>query len=1237
MADEPIYDLTTERMYHRLPETFRMADRGQGYALKRYVRGMCAVEAELDLLSARFDRLDVIERAAKLDSPYSNYLRQHLVVQRTNLTGNPDFDAANGTTEVRRNLVPNPAFRTLSPTPTEVRRNYVTNPAFRAVSGTVEARRNLLLNPAFKAATAAVEVRRNLATDPSCEIGGAGGWSTNNGTYWTASNDSTHFHSGTKSRKSVAAAGQVGFSQTILSLYNVGGGIFPVTAGKTYTASIYLDANVAANGFITANFLDAGGAAVGVTLAGSSVAISAGDDGWFRSVLTAVAPVGATQIRLGAVINRAAGTGNTTATDIAWADDCLLEEFGVLLPYFDGSTAASDGLTYSWTGAANASPAIASGMQVTGWVTSVGLKKWQGADGQSIRVLYDGVASNLVLGPATTPVTTGDQIMWSIEVSSADVGSIYLQHFPSGGTGDTTSNSPVIATGPVSARSYWASKVVTDSTTDQTWVRFTNGMPGDYTFRKAMIEKSGAMQYPYFDGTTAAGSGLTYSWTGTANASASIATGNKPAGYPTQQGAAGYATDENLFQGRPAMRVAWLGAYSTLGAYVGGMSITGLVIGATYVASVWLWMGPGASASLPHVRVSGLASGTQPVTEGQWVQSVVTFVATSTTHVLHPVANGAATSQGQWTLVRDFILERADTVTPYFDGATLDADGLDYAWTGTADASQSVATGLKATGYANNDPTYFSPWTLPDPDGIGNISRMVIASANNSPFAPFLSITPRIPVTPGQVVTFSFEARNFGVTAGRTMRMMLYPVDSGGNLMTPVTALGTTALTTGWTRYVGSFTVPDGAVSMSPYMYPSSGPTWQKVIDGIDLRRFVIEIGCAMGTYFDGETIDANDLTYSWDGVADASASVADGVQIATWENAYLGKTIWQGNNGTEKTAKILNPGVLAYTAAQSVIYDLPNSLQQDDFVAKSFKVRSLSGSNINIQFALRAYQVSGTALSPDLTDTTSTTLPGNGDWVDISIPALNRAPANANYIGLIIRAGSGGWVGGEMFEIDKMITEKVDQAGSGTGEFFTGNSTPTHDNIYGWEGDPNLSFSTMSMMTAYTEDEEAALGWTPIDLTSDLVDPVTADAAWLNWLGQLVGVNTDTLLSEQERRDAVQFASSGFHAGSQTALEDAARSELTGTRYVRVYTHSTDDMAGIGTGTEWDILLVTKTSETPSVAQVVDTVIRKGAKPAGVRLYHKAYEVPWSISDTMDWDDRDALTWDEYEETGVV
>ena len=157
-----------------------------------------------------------------------------------------------------------------------------------------------------------------------------------------------------------------------------------------------------------------------------------------------------------------------------------------------------------------------------------------------------------------------------------------------------------------------------------------------------------------------------------------------------------------------------------------------------------------------------------------------------------------------------------------------------------------------------------------------------------------------------------------------------------------------------------------------------------------------------------------------------------------------------------------------------------------------------------------------------------------------------------------------------------------------------------------------------------------------PLGVTSDLVDGRTADDAWLPWLAQLFGVDIRYIRGEQELRDAIESGSSGFRSGSKQAIEDAVRSELTGTRSVAVFPHSTP--SGIGTGGPWDVLIVTRASETPGFAAVVEAVTRKGAKPAGVRLWHHVFQTEWDdIESTLPtWDDWQGKTWTRIEEIGL-
>lgn len=152
---------------------------------------------------------------------------------------------------------------------------------------------------------------------------------------------------------------------------------------------------------------------------------------------------------------------------------------------------------------------------------------------------------------------------------------------------------------------------------------------------------------------------------------------------------------------------------------------------------------------------------------------------------------------------------------------------------------------------------------------------------------------------------------------------------------------------------------------------------------------------------------------------------------------------------------------------------------------------------------------------------------------------------------------------------------------------------------------------------------------------TSDLADPATADAAWLPWLTQLVGVRAPASGSEQGLRDAIAYATTGWRAGTRDAIAGAAKSALTGSRYVHVYDHS---ISVPGDGGAFDILLVTRVSETPDVPAVLQAVVDGHAKPAGVVLHHRAYTSTWATEQSTypTWADRNGLPWYALEEAGL-
>lgn len=157
----------------------------------------------------------------------------------------------------------------------------------------------------------------------------------------------------------------------------------------------------------------------------------------------------------------------------------------------------------------------------------------------------------------------------------------------------------------------------------------------------------------------------------------------------------------------------------------------------------------------------------------------------------------------------------------------------------------------------------------------------------------------------------------------------------------------------------------------------------------------------------------------------------------------------------------------------------------------------------------------------------------------------------------------------------------------------------------------------------------------------SALGDPVQAPAAWLPWMAQMVGARLDPAASEQEQRDTILYATSGWRGGTRSAIADAAKSALTGSKYARIVPHYKSAAGGgIEPGTVWDIAIVTLTAETPDPGAVLDAVLRKGVKPAGAVLYHASYQATWDQIEAIFplWRDWEAAgNWDAIQGAGLV
>ena len=173
---------------------------------------------------------------------------------------------------------------------------------------------------------------------------------------------------------------------------------------------------------------------------------------------------------------------------------------------------------------------------------------------------------------------------------------------------------------------------------------------------------------------------------------------------------------------------------------------------------------------------------------------------------------------------------------------------------------------------------------------------------------------------------------------------------------------------------------------------------------------------------------------------------------------------------------------------------------------------------------------------------------------------------------------------------------------------------------------------------TIYTHGDRP-IGAPEMGSTSDLVDPRSADVRWLPWIGQLVGVKITPQMSDLVARDSIEYASSGYRAGSKDAIEKAVRAVLTGSKYAVALPHTMVDGDGnIMPGTTWDLTILTRSSESPSSITVIAAANKPTLKPAGVKLYHRTYQASWDALEASlpFWRDWETVTWDQLEQAGL-
>lgn len=309
--------------------------------------------------------------------------------------------------------------------------------------------------------------------------------------------------------------------------------------------------------------------------------------------------------------------------------------------------------------------------------------------------------------------------------------------------------------------------------------------------------------------------------------------------------------------------------------------------------------------------------------------------------------------------------------------------------------------------------------------------------------------TSGIPVTPGVTYRFSFWAQGNNTTDTATFQCSWY--DSGGALISSASPASTTMNTTAWVLVAPAnpstqYTAPSNAayLRLSPRISATS-TVWFD-----DIMVSPVEPGVEWPVYFDGDTADTAEETFSWSGTANQSASTA----TYTGRVNLLPNPSWEldtsGWTGTSRTVSAGAAPVISGTSYASVSSSTISAKQYaiagTAYTASGWFTRGSAARTVTI--GIRFYNGAGTELDPPTLTQTS--------LVTQDVPerrSMTRtAPAGTVSMSVVVSANN--VTNGDAFLLEPSAT---------LGDYFDGDSTAATGYYAYWTGTPHNSTARLS------------------------------------------------------------------------------------------------------------------------------------------------------------------------------
>lgn len=362
-----------------------------------------------------------------------------------------------------------------------LRRNLVLAPGFRLTSGTSEIRRNLSVNPRYSA--------------PGSPLPNAANWSVTRGVVVPEAHPQ-----GISTCAQISVVDAASAAGHYASLYNIDG----------------LGDSVTARG-------------VGVWVyspQACEIKVGTGSQPWIPLEDGVWTYVKCTVAFAGQALFYARSLSGTVVNgESVYVVGNIAETNVVVFEFFDGDTPADDGLTFSWLSTPGASASIATGRNPLGWTANSQVKRWVGADNNSLRAFATSIGG-LVYQTSVIPIVSGEIFAHRISIATDVPAQTRIADRPYMGSTALSDTTTTIRSTDMTAIELFvtAAQAASNANGDRTLVYLTTPWV-KYTVRNSLVEKVSSSQIlagPFFDGDSIDANGYFYSWSGAANNSQSI-------------------------------------------------------------------------------------------------------------------------------------------------------------------------------------------------------------------------------------------------------------------------------------------------------------------------------------------------------------------------------------------------------------------------------------------------------------------------------------------------------------------------------------------------------------------------------------------------------------------------------------------------------------------------------------------------------------------------------------------